>query len=222
MRQRKTKSRFKAPLIGYSIALIILSISFQNFSSIPLGILNPHISTAEARAVSPSDGSADIRKLAPQKPVEQDDPIVATPQSGGDLDSVSQDWMSRETHLITGGAEQKVLDKMNRRMSRWLASTPDEKAQGPQGQPGNGSTSALQTPSEPEGGLLSIVQPKSVRFTKMNQMDMSFENDAHLSCLFRGDSMQLDLSKNVIGNVDVNLRHDTHDDANSVHLKYSW
>ena len=204
--------------IAVVLTLALLFITFQNFSNVPLGILKPQISTANARAVSPTDGSADIRKLAPQRPEAEDsDTVIAVPQSGHDLSSVGQDWMARQSKAITGGAEQKILDKMNKRMNRWV--NGEGETIKPR-QPGS-EASAPRTERTTTPGRLTM-RPKNVHFSRVNKMDMDLVGDTHLSCQYKGNSVQWDLSRNVVGDVDLNIRHDSRDSANSIHLKYNW
>ncbi|MES2966110.1 MAG: hypothetical protein V4760_19680 [Bdellovibrionota bacterium] len=199
------------------LGLGALFISFQNFSNVPLAVLQPQLSTAYARAVSPTDGRADMRELAPPKPADEDDSVIAVPQSGNDLESVGQDWMTRQTNAITGGAEQKILDKMNRKMNRWV-NGPD--AGTPKREPG--SVTGVPRTERVASERTDSVRPKNVRFSRVNKMDMDLAGDTHLSCQYKGNSVQWDLTRNVVGDVDLNIRHDSRDSANSIHLKYNW
>jgi hypothetical protein len=198
------------------LTLSALFITFQNFSNVPLELLRPQLSTAQARAVSPTDGRADMRELAPQRPEENEDQAIAVPQSGHDLDSVGQDWMTRQTNAITGGAEQKILDKMNRKMNRWVnGDEPDHQKKSAQGVP--------RTERQPATKEATVsVRPRNIHFSRVNRMDMDLVGDTHLSCQYKGNSVQWDLSRNVVGDVDLNIRHESRDSANSIHLKYNW
>lgn len=198
------------------LTLLALFITFQNFTNVPLAVLKPQLSMASARPVSPTDGTADMRALAPAKPEDEEEAVLAIPQSGHDLDSVGQDWMARQTNAITGGAEQKILDKMNKKMSRWV--NGDEEPTKKRG-PASEVPRSVQKAESDQG---FTIRPRNVHFSRVNRMDMDLAGSTHLSCQYKGDSLQWDLSRNVVGEVDVNIRHDSKDSANSIHLKYNW
>lgn len=204
--------------LAVGLSLIALFVTFQNFTSVPLAVLRPQLSTAQARPVSPTDGKADMRALAPPNPETEEDSVLVTPQGGHDLDSIGQDWMTRQTNALTGGAEQKILDKMNKKMSRWVNGADDE---GAARSPASADKAKLRADATEREGSLSM-RPKNVRFSRVNKMDMDLMGSTHLSCQYKGSSVQWDLSRNVVGDVDLNIRHDSKDAANSIHLQYNW
>ena len=72
------------------------------------------------------DGGVDIRELAPAHPSLTETSLIAQPQSGHDLGSVGQDWLARQTKLITGPTEERVLAGFNQALNRMLAPRPEE------------------------------------------------------------------------------------------------
>ncbi len=107
----KKRGLFSTLLLGMFLLFL-----FQNFQPIPLERLKPE--AAWARVASPTDGSADMRRLAPPRAQPHAQEVIATPHSGQDMNSISQDWMSRQVHLITGGAEERMLADFNKKMNR--------------------------------------------------------------------------------------------------------
>lgn len=207
--------------LAVGLSLLALFITFQNFSNVPLAVLMPQLSTAQARPVSPTDGNADMRALAPPIPQADDDTVLVTPQAGHDLDSIGQDWMTRQTSALTGGAEQKLLDKMNRKMNRWVNGPDDAKATRATASTSAPGKARMEAVGVQRDGTLTM-RPKNVHFSRVNKMDMDLMGSTHLSCQYKGSSVQWDLSRNVVGDVDVNIRHDSKDAANSIHLQYNW
>lgn len=197
------------------VTLLGLFISFQNFTNVPLDVLRPQLSTAQARAVSPTDGRADMRELAPSKPRDEDESVIAVPQSGHDLESIGQDWAARQTNAITGGAEQKILQKMNKKMSSWIGDDDTQETEA-------NNSARKPASAKADGTNRTDARQRTFYFSRVNKMDMDLALDTHLSCQYLGSSVQWDLSRNVVGDVDLNLRHDSKDATNSIHLKYNW
>jgi hypothetical protein len=110
-------------ILAFSLGLFLL---FQNFNTVPLSALKPDFAQALARPVSPTDGSGDIRKIAPQRQDLEDKPTIATPQSGNDMNSIGQDWLTRQSHLITGGAEERFLRDLNKKLEHLVKPNTDD------------------------------------------------------------------------------------------------
>ena len=186
-------------------------IFFQNFTSIPLSNLRPHLLSAQAKASAAEDGSADIRDLAPNKPSGMDAPTIASPQSGNDLNSIGQDWITRQAHLITGGADEKILADINKRMSNMMKSDVEN---GTDTSRGPASVEA----KDDWGGM----QPTSMRLTAINRVEFGLANEIKIACTYQGSSVRVDLSRSISKRMDVNLQHDTGANSSTLHLKYNW
>lgn len=202
-------------VIGISLIAIM---AFQNFTSIPLEKLSP--GSRVAKSMNPHDGSADIRDLAPNRPDNFGDrPWMASPQAGHDLNSISQDWMSRQANLITGGAEQELLASLNRKIERSWKFEPIE------GEPWPDSADDDQGSADGKNGEKeesSRVKPKSIKLTGLNRLQMEFTNRTNLSCAMNGGSLQIDVSHPIGQSLDLNIRHESTAAKSSVMLNYSW
>lgn len=228
----RLKRKLKVSAIVVSSLFVFLF--FQNFTSIPLDRLKPQFAQALARPASPTDGTADIRKLAPPKPLYRADenPSIASPQSGHDLNSISQDWMTRQTHLITGGAEQRLLDDINKRMTRMITAEDEEPTEAPgpdvakrdtvaKSKGGRGPASVpAQAAEEPR--VNSPFKPTSLRLMSINRLQLGLASNTKVSCSFQGSTMRVDVSHPVSNTFDVNIRHETDKAKSSVFLNYSW
>jgi hypothetical protein len=211
----------------------LLFICFQNFSTVPLDKLKPQLNRAEARPSEPAaDEMRDIRDLAPKVRLPSAARThVAAPESGGDLNSVSQDWMIRQTRLLTDGADEKLVASINKRMNRMMNFEPVE-SDWPGGGAGDGKTDGKDgddsdsgssgTPGMPDLKDLLGMRPTSLQFKSVTQVDLGFSNRAKLSCSLRGDSIQWDLSRTVSERMDVNLRHEPTGNTNTLRLHYNW
>lgn len=216
------------------LAGALMIVSFQNFTGLPLEKLKPEFPQAKAYRKT-ADGSMDIRDLAPEKPSMTDNSLLTAPTSGNDLGSVSRDWMERQGKSLAGGADERLLASINRKIERWMRFEPVNGESWPEpgddssGSKGEGSDdggdSAPSTPgmpSFPGGEDMFGLKPTSVRLANLNQLELGFRNRSHLSCQVNGSNVQLDLSRPLSERMDVNLRHDSGQQSNSVLLKYNW
>jgi len=215
-------------LLGAASAFLL--IMFQNFQLVPLEKLKPDY--AYARAVSPTDGTGDIRKLAPARPAQQDQSMIAAPQAGTDLGSISQDWAARQAHLITGGAEERMIADFNKKMNRFF------KFEDVEGEPYPDSGYDSHDSSEDEGSgasgggggrrpasddeAASGFQPKSMQLVAMNRVQLALKNRTKVSCSVQGGGLRWDVSRPINDRLDVNFRHDSADARSTLNLNYSW
>jgi hypothetical protein len=217
---------------------------FQNFTTLPLSALKPDFAQALARPVSPTDGTGDIRRLAPPRVQQEEKPSIASPQSGTDLNSISQDWLTRQSHLITGGAEERLLQDINKKLERLVTpSKTDEQnetladdANAPTSEKSDEPAHASSKGNRGPASVPRIVMEKarqsdtgisgmrltSVRVMSINRVQVGLANKTQLSCSFSGDSMQWNVSRPVSKDFDLNLRHETGQAKSSVQLNYSW
>lgn len=234
---KRLRHRFRT---GSLLAIMgFLLFMFQNFQPIPLKNLVPQLSTASARAVSPTDGSADMRKIAPSRPdvVPEEPKVIAQPQSGHDLGSVSQDWLMRQSHVITGGADEKILADVNRRMNRVFKkddseSSFDSSSVSPENinmnQP-NGNAAQLpahtskRKPASVKGEDDYFgMRPTSMNLVAVNQLQVGLQNKTKLSCAFEGSNVRWNVSRPINKTFDVNLQHESTKSKSMLNLNYSW
>jgi hypothetical protein len=205
-------------------AMAILISFFQNFTHLDSADLKPLYAPPHAMAQAAANGRADIRDLAPPT----DGPIrrstLAVPQSGANLGSVGQDWARRQADLMTGGAEQRFLSGVNRKVNRLLKF--EEVKSEPWPEPGEDGASGPSQPRDPEemedeGGYFGF-KPRSVRITTVNRLEVGLHNRANVSCEIRGSAIQLDVSRPLGRNLDFNLRHDSSVKSNTLRIHYNW
>ena len=218
-------SKRRAFVAGLSLTGACLLLLFQNFTSIPLSDLKPKFEIVEARVTPASDGSVDIRDLAPhRREIRQREGLVA-PQAGHDLNSIGQDWMIRQTHLLTGGAEKEILESLNKRVNRMFKFEDVESEDWPDGQSGESGDRKPSSEEETEAAEAEnafLPRPKAVKFTAVNRVQMDFDNNTQVTCSFQGSSMQWDFVRPISRTLDLNLRHESSDSKSSVLINYSW
>lgn len=227
-----------------SIAAFLL-IMFQNFQPIPIERLKPDF--AWAHAVSPTDGSADIRQLAPARTEPREDRMIAAPQSGSDMNSISQDWMSRQAHLITGGAEERLLADFNKKMNRMFKFEEVEGEDYPESGYDSGNDSGDDGASNQDGGEhakatiksgggrkpASIAnanresdyggfRPTSMQLTAVNRLQLSLRNRTRVSCQIQSSGLRWDISRPLSERFDLSIGHETSEAKSTLRLNYNW
>jgi hypothetical protein len=204
---------------GMIVAGTCLIVMFQNFNTIPLESLRP--SFPAAHASSPNDGSADIRDLAPYRAPASEGPMFVAPQGGSDVNAISQDWLSREAHLLTGGADERFLVDLNKSLNRMISS--DESDDSPVKPAGAASRSSLDnSPDKNEPSILDGMAPRSLRLMSANRFQIGFVNRTELSCAVQGDGVQLNLTRPISDTFDFNLRHETSGSKSTFSFNYRW
>jgi hypothetical protein len=211
-------------MTGSFLTMAVLISLFQNFTHLDLAHLKPLYVPPYARAQAAANGTSDIRDLAPARELKPGRNSLAVPQSGSDLGSVGQDWMRRQADLMTGGAEQRLLGTINRKVNRLLKF---EEVEGePWPEPGDDGTGSPLQPSDPteaeDGNEFFGFKPRSVRMATANRLEVGLHNRSNVSCEVRGSAIQLDVSRPLGRNLDVNLRHDSSGNANTLRLHYNW
>lgn len=182
-----------------------LIVSFQNFTLLPIDRLK--LRRLEASIPSAYAAGGDIRKIAPRRPASMDQPVIAIPQEGRDLGSVSQAWFTRQARLLTNGEDERILKDVNRSLQKSFA---NEKV-----------TTFEDSQSSTEVVDDRAIMP-SVRLTAFNRIQFGAEDSSRLSCLVNGSSVQLDLSHSVTEFMNLNVHHETSTNSNTLQLQYVW
>lgn len=215
---RRRRLAVSAILGGAMLAVV----SFQNFTAIPLEKLKLSGSYAEARIVG--DGT-DIRRSAPAR-VEPESTGLAVPTQGNDLGSVGRDWMTKQAKLITGGAEERALQDLNKKMNRWIQSIASddsdddtsEAGSRPNGPNGPNDASVNDTSSSNQ-----LLIPTQIRFSRVNRFEMDWSRKLQLRCDYTpGGSVDVALTRPISEQLEVNIQHRSSDQSNSFRLNYRW
>lgn len=171
----------------------------------------------------------DLRVRAPERVLHQNPTPLASPQTGNDFNSVSQDWIQRQTQLITGGAEQQFLADINHKMNSILRFEEVDGEPYPESgdDPGNdGGSPDIRSPgSVPDDSderAFMGLQPSSLSLVSLNRLQLSLKNRTRVSCSINGAKVQWDISRPLNRRFDVNLSHQASDARSTLNLNYNW
>lgn len=218
----RKKTVYSAGILACAALLIV---SFQNFSHIPIEMLKPqfNFARAETARVKARIGQADARDLAPIKPGHGPHSKLAVPERGSDLGSVGQDWFERQARILTGGAEKRFIEDLNRKMNRMISSDEDEEASASSDLSSDSAGPHASSDDESdENSALSALRPKSIRLRSLTRVDMVVNDQAKLSCSYKEGGVQFEFSRSLDTRLDLNVRHKSNDSSSSVLLNYSW
>lgn len=254
---RKKRSKINwtrhTSLVMIGICMTVMVVSFQNFTGrlndIPLDLLKPRLSFASARLAAARHVEAenlksgrsagDIRNLVPNPPQQiEDRRVLVMPDSGSDLQSVGQNWAVRQSEVLTGGAEKRLLEDINHSIQKFFQPEAQNKykngikapyskegrrpAQANSANQTNQNTENTGTDPDPSLEESSITSGKSLRFSRINRLELDWSEETQISCAVETGGMQWDLSQRINSRIDVNLRHKALDESSSLQLKYNW
>lgn len=176
-------------------------------------------------------GRIDIRELAPYKPKTVDDRWLVAPTGGNNFDSISQNWLQHQTTVLVDGADQRLVERLNRNLYRWFGASDSDDSAGVTNRvtADAGSVHGARTPasispnavsSNDESSSSSNIAP--LHFAQINRLEMGVTSQSHLSCLVKGDSIQMDYSHRLNERLDLSLRHQSKDSSSSLQLNLKW
>jgi hypothetical protein len=210
------KSRRMAFTNSVTVFVLIFAGTFADAESAKL---SPRLNLRRPTSVTAT--GVDIRRIAPERPRDFFfRESLVTPTSNGDLNSVGQDWMIRQTSVLTEGADQKLVADINRSMGRWL------RWEDVQGEPwpdpdSSGEDSGTSGGSEGDGGRL-FLKPKSMRFAQVNKIVIDWSHDVSLTCAATGGTMLVNITKPIGASTFVDLEHNSSRGTSSLHFNFTW
>jgi hypothetical protein len=168
--------------------------------------------------------SDDIRNMAPARPDSRERDALAMPQSGHDLQSVSKDWLGKQTRLLTGGSEEKIVESMNKKLNQMLqgraksaddgATQKSTKEVTPNKRNAQDETLINQT--------LNVLRPSSFRFATPTRFEFDFGGEGQWSCSHNGAGLEWDYQRAFTKSIDLNFKVKPAAGENSLNLNYSW
>jgi hypothetical protein len=159
---------------------------------------------AQAHTPDPTD----IRTLAPPRPQEATS-MIAQPESGTDLESVSADWARREVHLVSQGADDRFLADANSKLDRFFETADSSEFLN--------SSNRDRNPANDENWL----RPRTVHMSRLGEIEIGFNGRAKISCdMAGGNGTEWILSKPVSSDLDLQLHHEAN--SNSLQLRLNW
>ncbi|MNT62280.1 hypothetical protein D3C72_1999870 [compost metagenome] len=136
--------------------------------------------------------------------------MLAVPRSGSSLESVREDWIQRQGALILNGADQRLLDVINDKITGVFVA--DEKPAVPENS-ARGPASVEEKPSR---------LPASVRFTRINAMELKTDGGANVNASWEADGAHIDYQQKISDNTQIGVGHKSLNSETQSLLKYNW
>ncbi|MBK9324084.1 MAG: hypothetical protein IPM97_14255 [Bdellovibrionaceae bacterium] len=188
----------------------MLIISYQNFSN-----------------VSPTDWdkSQALNVIKEMNEFEKNNPegpkTLATPQSGNDLESVSNDWLQRQGSLLLNGYDKKLEAKLNDKLNSWVENltakdqTEKDIINGAQEQSGvSQKDSKISQPNSK--------QKQNLRFSRVNSLNYDLGTNSCLNLTANPGNTHLNFSQILSSNTKLGLEHHTSNNKTQMIFKYEW
>lgn len=178
---------------------------FQNFENIPLEKLKPRFEPKSKTFNS----EVDIREIAPPLESAPHGLNLASPTSGTDLGSISADWAQKQTQMLTGGVEERLIDQLNKTLP-FIDRKP--------------ASAQSETNSDYDDTTYDdTTQAKSfLRVKAINRLEIQLARDTQIDCSVDGSQLKLDLRSPSQKNINLSLSHESSSSKSSVLLKYDW
>lgn len=195
--------RFILPLV-----LLMLIISYQNFSGVQ---------------ESDWDSAVTLKIMQEMKDFEKKDQgavtPLATPQSGSDLKSVSNDWVERQGSLILNGYDKKIEAKVNDKLNTWVRLLSPKKNDEEPPPPNTGANSK-ESPKTQESPTRENKQ--NLRFSRVNSLKYDLGTNSCLDLTADPGNTRFNFSQALTSNTKLGLEHRTLDNKTQMTFKYEW
>ncbi|MNT60681.1 hypothetical protein D3C72_1982760 [compost metagenome] len=133
------------------------------------------------------------------------------PRNGDSIESVRNDWLQRQSSLILNGADQRLLDSINDKITGiFIDETP---APVPEKTAGRQPASIDEKPSR---------SPASVRFTRINSVEYKDESGTNINASWESDGAHVDYSQKLSDNAQIGVGHKSTNSETQFLLKYNW
>ena len=205
-RSMRVKPRFILPLL-----IFVLLISYQNFSNVPTNEWD------SADTLKIMNEMSEFEKANPNRP------ILATPQGGSDLKSVSNDWMERQGSILLNGYDKRMEAALNDTLNSWVQ-----------------NISAKDSPSEPKrndaSGTVALSEPvpatqtaeasprtkQNFHFSRVNALKYDLGESTCLNLVADPGNARLNYSQTISSNTKLGVEHRTSDNKTQMLFKYEW
>jgi hypothetical protein len=194
------------PRFILSLVILMLVISFQNFSS-----------------VGPSewDSANTLKIMKEMSEFEKNNPdksVLATPQGGNDFRSVSNDWMQRQGSILLNGYDKKLEAALNDKLNAWVQEITRKDPMNEESPAnGGGSAAANGGASEPRKKT-----KQNLRFARVNSLKYDLGEASCFNLTADPGDTHLDYSQALSSNTRLGLEHRTSDNKTQMFLKYEW
>lgn len=190
----------------------MLFISYQNFSSVSSGEWD---STTSLKIINEMNAFRAGDKV-PE--------TLATPQSGSDLQSVKNDWMQRQGHILLNGYDKKLEKAMNDKLNSWVKeiTAKEEPAENASAQPAGGESPTAGQNAEAKASEDPHKLKQNLRFTRVNSLKYDIGDMTSVNLTADPGNTHVDVSQTLSPNAKFGLEHRTANSQTQMFLKYEW
>ena len=125
--------------------------------------------------------------------------------------------------MLTGGADERLLADVNKKMNRMFrfepledSIAPDDEDAAPAGE------NSVRKPASADDDDSYGMQPTSLNFVAINHVQVGLKNKMKLSCAVDGSGTRFNVSRPINKNVDFNIQHETARSKSMLQLNYNW
>lgn len=191
------------PRVFIALALLMLVISYQNFSSVN----STEWDSANALKI--------IHEMQDFKENKAATLPLANPESGNNLQSISQDWAQRQGSLLLNGYDKKLESAMNDKLNSWVQEL-SEKEDSEDLQNNRDNREASEKNSAPKKSK------QTLRFSRVNSLKYDLGSNSCLDLTADPGSTRLNYSQALSRNARVGVEHRTANSQTQMFLKYEW
>jgi hypothetical protein len=180
----------------------MLLISYQNFSSINSKEWD---ATSSLKIINEMNNFESSGKHAE---------TLAIPQSGSNLQSISNDWMQRQGSILLNGYDKELESAMNEKLNSWVYKiTRTETAE--ETMP-NESTEVKSKSAE------SKKMNQKLRFSRINSLKYDLDEKICMDLTANPGDTRFNLSQSLSDKAKVGIEHRTAGSQTQMFLKYEW
>ncbi|MBC7370957.1 MAG: hypothetical protein H7326_05290, partial [Bdellovibrionaceae bacterium] len=184
----RLKPRFILPLL-----ILMLMISYQNFSNVSSNEWD------SADTLKIMNEMSEFEKNNPSKPV------IATPQGGSDLKSVSNDWMERQGSILLNGYDKRLESAMNEKLNSWVQDISTDASAA------SADAVATSEPVPEPGADTSRKTKNNFRFARLNALKYDIGESTCLDLTADPGNTRLNYSQTLSSNTKLGVEHRTSD-----------
>lgn len=191
------------PRVFILAAIFMLLIGYQNFTSIDSEQWDSARSIEIINEMN-AFREADLNKKAP----------LAEPQSGSDLQSITNDWAQRQGQILLNGYDKKLEASLNETLNSWVEDlSSDEDSE---------KTASTSAPSTNKDSESSHKSKQNLRFASLNTLKYDFSTNTCLDLTADPGNTRLNLSRSLNQNAKFGIEHRTANSQTQMFLKYDY
>lgn len=146
--------------------------------------------------------------------------VLATPQGGNDLKSVTSDWMERQGRIILNGYDKQVEQTMNDTLNSWVQDLSSEDPINDRNHVGEVATSESVSAAETEETPRKTKH--NLRFSRVNALKYDLGDSTCVDLVADPGNTRLNYSQTLSSNTKFGFEHRTSDNKTQMLFNYEW